>query len=107
MISTHILDTTKGLPAENVEVLLEKKEGENWSKVALDKTNKNGRIDFAVKSEKGIYKLTFKIENYYKAQDCESFFADTPVVFNIKDISRKYHIPLLLNPFAHTTYLGS
>lgn len=105
MISTHILDTTKGRPATNVTVVLEKKEQDVWKNIGTDKTNSDGRIVFDCPRAEGVYRLTFKIEEYF--QEEEHFFMNTPVVFKIKDVARKYHVPLLLNPFGLSTYRGS
>lgn len=66
MISTHILDTTKGAPAANVTVVLEKKDGQEWKEIGADKTNADGRIVFNCPKEAGVYRLTFHIEDYFK-----------------------------------------
>jgi 5-hydroxyisourate hydrolase len=105
MISTHILDTTKGLPASGVTVTLEKKENSNWIQIGQDKTNTDGRISFDNPKVAGIYKLTFNIEEYFGEH--EHFFMNTPIIFNIKNTDRKYHVPLLLNPYGYSTYRGS
>ena len=105
MISTHILDTTKGLAAVGVTVLLEKKTNETWLAVGSDKTNSDGRIVFNSPKEMGIYRLTFHIEDYYKSE--EHFFMNTPIIFQVKNTERKYHVPLLLNPYGYSTYRGT
>ncbi len=105
MISTHILDTTKGLPASDVPVVLEKQEGVSWKTIGTDKTNSDGRIVFNCPKEQGIYRLTFHIEDYYGAH--EHFFMNTPIIFKITNTERKYHVPLLLNPYGYSTYRGS
>lgn len=105
MISTHILDTTKGVAAQNVTVVLEQQQAENWNHIATEKTNADGRIVFDCPKVSGVYRLTFMIEEYFKDQ--EHFFMNTPVVFKIKDTGRKYHVPLLLNPYGHSTYRGT
>ena len=105
MISTHILDTTKGSPASGVTVLLEQKQNNDWKEIGTDKTNSDGRIVFNCPKEQGIYRLTFMIEEYYKNE--EHFFLNTPIVFQIKNTERKYHVPLLLNPYGYSTYRGS
>jgi 5-hydroxyisourate hydrolase len=105
MISTHILDTTKGLPAAGVTVLLEQKHNDSWKEIGKEKTNNDGRIVYNCPKETGVYRLTFMIEEYFKDED--HFFMNTPVVFNIKNTDRKYHVPLLLNPFGLSTYRGS
>lgn len=107
MISTHILDTSLGSPAANVNVELAVHDGKEWKLLASENTNADGRIVFNTASEKGVYRLKFKTENYFLKNNQTPFFIVAPVVFNITDISRKYHIPLLLNPFGYSTYRGS
>jgi len=105
MISTHILDTTKGVPAANVEVVLEQKNGEAWKLIGTNKSNNDGRIVYDCPKEKGVYRLTFHIQDYFKSE--EHFFMDTPIIFEVKSTERKYHVPLLLNPYGYSTYRGS
>ena len=69
------------------------------------KTNSDGRIVFENESKVGHYRLIFKIEDYFKTE--ESFFLDTTVAFHITNTKRKYHVPLLLNPYGYSTYRGS
>jgi 5-hydroxyisourate hydrolase len=107
MISTHILDTTLGTPANDVEVILEKQNGNSWLKVDEQKTNSDGRIVFNDDASAGTYRLTFLIENYFQSKKTEAFFCNTPVVFKITNVNRKYHVPILLNPYGYSTYRGS
>lgn len=107
MISTHILDTTLGLPAKNVRVVLEKYVGETWNILFIDHTNEDGRIAFPTEHTPGNYRLTFNTVEYFQKQNVDCFFLDTPVAFKITDIKRKYHVPLLLNPYSYSTYRGS
>lgn len=105
MISTHILDTTKGVPAEGVTVVLEKQEKDNWKIIGSDETNSDGRIVYNCPKEAGIYKLTFETNEYFKNE--EHFFMNTPIIFKVQNTDRKYHVPLLLNPYGYSTYRGS
>ena len=107
MISTHILDTSLGHPAAGVVVELAKHDGKSWMDLGIEKTNEDGRIVFDCPKEKGVYRLKFKTEDYFKKNNVVPFFIVAPVVFEISDISRKYHIPLLLNPYGYSTYRGS
>lgn len=107
MISTHILDTTLGMPAKNVDVELAKHDGQKWVDIQIAATNDDGRIVFNCPAEKGVYRLKFKVEDYLMKNNFTPFFIVAPVVFEISDTSRKYHIPLLLNPFGYSTYRGS
>jgi 5-hydroxyisourate hydrolase len=107
MISTHILDTSLGHPAAGVPVRLEKYVKKSWQVVAEEKTNKDGRIAFDCPAAAGTYKLVFLTEEYLKKNKIKPFFLRAPVVFEITDTKRKYHIPLLLNPYGYSTYRGS
>ncbi|OIQ16112.1 MAG: hydroxyisourate hydrolase [Bacteriovorax sp. MedPE-SWde] len=107
MISTHILDTHLGNPASGVEVKLQKQTGDTWTDIGVDRTNDDGRIVYDCAYEAGVYRLDFEIEEYYAKNKQEFFFVTVPIIFNITDTNRKYHVPLLLNPFGYTTYRGS
>ena len=107
MISTHILDTSRGVTANEVQVELAKYENGGWQLLASEKTNSDGRIVFNCAVVAGVYRLKFAIEDYFLKNNVNSFFIVAPVVFKIDDTNRKYHIPLLLNPFGYSTYRGS
>lgn len=107
MISTHILDTSLGMPASDVRVVLEKFNGTLWAVLFSETTNADGRIAFKTESVAGEYRLTFDTVDYFKRNNQEAFFLNTPVAFKITDINRKYHVPLLLNPYGYSTYRGS
>jgi 5-hydroxyisourate hydrolase len=107
MISTHILDLKTGLPAKDVSVKLSLKKGEHFAEVKTFKTNVDGRINFEISPEAGIYQLEFSTDEYFKAQGLDPFFTNAQINFQIKDLNRKYHVPLLLSPFGYNTYRGS
>lgn len=107
MISTHILDTSLGHPAQGVPVALEKASGGAWARIAREQTNADGRISFACPHEAGDYRLVFEIEEYFQQAGLAPFFTLAPVQFRITDTGRKYHVPLLLNPYGYSTYRGS
>jgi 5-hydroxyisourate hydrolase len=106
-ISTHILDTSLGSPAADVLVQLLKQEGSSWKELSSGITNSDGRAVFQAEITPGIYQIHFQIEDYFKRSHRECFFMNTPVIFKITDLQRKYHVPLLLNPFGYSTYRGS
>lgn len=107
MISTHILDTSLGHPAQGVVVELEKKTGDLWTLIAREETSADGRIAFQSPPAAGIYRLQFQIEPYFRKNGVTPFFLTAPVIFEITNTGRKYHIPLLLNPYGYSTYRGS
>ena len=106
-ISTHVLDLALGHPAKDIVISLEKKSNCTWTCLKKAKTNIDGRIVFQIPAKTGTYRLDFKTKNYLKKTRKECFFVQTPVVFEIQNLSRKYHIPLLLSPFGYSTYRGS
>ena len=107
MISTHILDTSIGKPAEAVAVMLQIQDGNSWKDLSSGSTNADGRFAFDCKNQPGVYRIIFSIEEYFQKNGRESFFMNTPVIFKVADTNRKYHVPLLLNPFGYSTYRGS
>ena len=111
-ITTHVLDTTRGLPAEGIAVSLEFQTSPNeWKKLASGTTNSDGRIfDLLSDSytlQSGIYRLTFETAKYFQANRTAAFYPYVQIVFEISDTTRHYHVPLLLNPYGYSTYRGS
>lgn len=107
MISTHILDTSLGVTAKEVMVELAKCENSQWQTLGAEKTDSDGRITFKCEPARGVYRLKFAVEDYFLRNKITPFFIVAPVVFKIEDLDRKYHIPLLLNPYGYSTYRGS
>ncbi len=111
-LSSHILDINTGYPAKDVKISLSKMNGkQNWTLIDEKTTDENGRVkDLLPQDEKsdnkGIYKLTFYTEPYFKLQNKESFYPFIEVVFEIKDNSH-YHVPITLSPFGYSTYRGN
>jgi 5-hydroxyisourate hydrolase len=111
-ISTHILDTGCGKPANGVHVDLEvRNDDESWVTIAEAWTDDDGRVKpfFLVEShlDAGVYRLSFDTETYFAAQHVKCFYPQVTVVFEIEDPTQHYHIPLLLCPFGYSTYRGS
>ena len=84
---------------------------DKWVCIDEKTTDSNGRVkDFLLQDgktdNKGIYKLTFHTEPYFKSQDKESFYPFIEVVFEIKDNSH-YHVPITLSPYGYSTYRGN
>ena len=111
-ITTHILDTSKGKPAAGVTVVLEMKgKTGDWSKVANETTDPDGRINSlfpeGIPLERGSYRLTFETAAYFHSMQTESFYPYVQIVFEVKESSAHYHFPLLLSPFGYSTYRGA
>lgn len=110
-LSSHILDVSKGSPANGVKIKLEQydKQKDKWSFVDEKITDKNGRIGDFLSSEKenrGIYKLTYYTSEYFKRSNTESFYPFIEVVFQIKD-GNHYHVPITLSAYGYSTYRGN
>ena len=106
MISTHILDTHLGKPASDVVVRLY---DQNNMLLAESKTNADGRVaDFHIQRfEKGRFSLEFETAEYFHHLNTNTFFPKAVIHFYIDDLTQHYHIPLLISPFAYSTYRGS
>jgi len=110
-LSSHILDISRGMPAEGVLIKLEKQNSNGqWTFIYENKTNKEGRIQnflpYGDKQNKGIFKLTYFIEPYFKSLKQNSFYPFIEVVFEIKS-DEHYHVPITLSPYGYSTYRGN
>ncbi|GAB4055491.1 hydroxyisourate hydrolase [Spirosoma litoris] len=109
IITTHILDTTRGKPAEAVSIVLYHQQRE-WIEIARGMTNADGRIGDLLPKETilptGTYKLRFETGAYFEQLGVASFYPFVEITFAITT-GEHYHVPLLLNPFGYSTYRGS
>jgi len=110
-ITSHILDTSRGLPAQGVFITLAQQQDENWVTLGSAKTNDDGRVSDFIGNDKvlaaGVYKLTFSLSDYYERLNTDSFYPYADVIFKVTGDGQHYHVPLLLNPFGYSTYRGS
>ena len=116
-LTTHILDTATGVPAEGVEIDLYKVSGNSHKKIATTVTNDDGRTDTPIlpeeKFEIGMYELVFKVGDYLRStvsddnlSDGPMFLEEIPIRFGMAQEDH-YHVPLLLSPYGYSTYRGS
>ena len=114
-LSTHVLDTARGIPAKGLRIELHRIENDMRRRVATGVTNADGRIAAPLISgdllEIGVYELVFHAGDYLRSaglQAKEPAFLDQIVVrFGVAEPDRNYHVPLLLSPFGYSTYRGS
>ncbi len=111
-ITTHVLDTAKGRPASGIPVVLEiRSADQQWKALGKGKTDSDGRVKDLLpggaKLEAGVYRLTFDVARYFRAQNVENFHPEISILFAVRDTAQHYHVPLLLSPYAYTTYRGS
>jgi 5-hydroxyisourate hydrolase len=109
-ITTHVLDTAKGKPAEGMRIILYQQVQNDWLPVANGITNKDGRIAGLLQKDHalpaGIYKMDFVTKDYFDQLELKGFYPVVTITFEITS-GEHYHIPLLLSPFGYTTYRGS
>jgi 5-hydroxyisourate hydrolase len=104
-LSTHVLDAALGRPAVGVAVRLEALDG---TVLAESRTDTAGRVpSFAVSLDAGTYRLRFDTGGYFAASERTGFYPEVVLTFDVADAQQHYHVPLLLSPFAYSTYRGS
>ena len=110
-ITTHVLDAARGLPASEVEVTLEQRADADstWTEVGRGRTDADGRLASLGPAALpvGRYRVTFDTGAYFAAQGTPTFYPEVAVVVELTDPAAHYHVPLLLSPFAYSTYRGS
>ncbi|MEU6106862.1 hydroxyisourate hydrolase [Streptomyces albidoflavus] len=127
-VSTHILDTSIGRPAEGVRVTLSARNGAGapWAELGASRTDADGRCKDlpALPAETAHVRLDFDTEAYFAAdgtepkkqaeaqqdaprvRDSGAFFPEVAITFAVSP-GEHYHVPLLLNPFGYSVYRGS
>ena len=108
-VSTHILDTALGRPAEGVPVTLETWTGNAWQRHGTEVTGPDGRVtELAPVDAAGLVsaRLIFGVQEYLVRTNGAAFFPEITVAFQAAP-GEHYHVPLLLAPFGYTTYRGS
>jgi 5-hydroxyisourate hydrolase len=113
-LTTHVLDTATGKPAANMRVQLFWVEDRGDVPMKSVMTNVDGRTDAPlIEGERfgaGTYKIVFHAGDYFAEAghaDARRFLDKVPVVFVVDDATRNYHVPLLVSPWAYSTYRGS
>ena len=108
-VTTHVLDAARGRPAADVPVRLEAWRGSAWETLAEQQTDADGRCAQLGPAalDPGRYRLTFDTDAYFTGQAQEAFYPEVVVVFTIREADQHYHVPVLLSPFAYSTYRGS
>jgi 5-hydroxyisourate hydrolase len=111
MITTHVLDTARGRPAEAVPVKLELRgAGGGWETLGEGVTDADGRLRTLTPAGPvavGTYRIAFDTAAYFGAQATAGFFPVVEIQFVVTDGAQHHHVPLLLSPFGYSTYRGS
>ena len=108
-VTTHVLDTARGLPAADVAVELYALDGDTWTRIASGATDADGRVkDLGPERlASGTYRLQFDTGAYFAGITTDTFFPEVSLTFAVEESQAHYHVPLLLSPFAFSTYRGS
>jgi 5-hydroxyisourate hydrolase len=108
-VSTHVLDTSLGRPAAGVPVRLEHLAGSVPSPVAQASTDDDGRVRELGPAglRPGTYRVVFDTAAYFARSGQRTFYPEVAISFLIDSADGHYHVPLVLSPFAYSTYRGS
>ena len=107
-ISTHVLDAARGRPASGVAVRLEHRADDGtYTETARAATDADGRIGAWTVTAPGTYRLVFDTGAYFAARGQPAFYPEVTVTFAVTVPEEPHHVPLLLSPFAYSTYRGS
>jgi 5-hydroxyisourate hydrolase len=104
-LSTHVLDVELGVPARGVTVTLQRGD----QHLATAETGADGRIaDVGAELSDGVYRISFDVAAYFRSLGRDAPFLQRVMIeFQVRATDRHYHVPLLLSPYACTSYRGS
>ena len=116
-LSTHVLNSAHGKPAENVAVSLYRLDGDQKHLITTRHTNRDGRCDQPLlegsELRAACYELDFWVGDYFKQFDSVATGQSLPFLdritlrFSISDATQNYHVPLVVTPWSYSTYRGS
>ena len=111
-ITTHVLDTSRGVPAAGVGVTLEwSAPSGDWQLMGQGATDPDGRLRTLMPDTgsppPGVSRLRFDTGAYFQSHRTPSFHPYITVTFEVVDGEAHHHVPLLVSPFGYTTYRGS
>jgi 5-hydroxyisourate hydrolase len=114
-LTTHVLDTTRGLPASGVSIELRRLEGGRWKSIASAPTNADGRCDAPILEGQGfvggLYQLMFRVGDYFRARAISSeaspFLDVVPIRFSLNEDGGHYYVPPVVAPWSYSTYRGT
>lgn len=113
-LTTHVLDTARGVPAAGLKIALYRVSGNSHRKIKEVVTNDDGRCDAPLlegtEFATGVYELIFFAGDYLRGAGNElpepAFLDQVPLRFGMAE-ERHYHVPLLISPYGYSTYRGS
>lgn len=110
-LTSHVLDTALGRPAQGIDVTVELQGDSGWQILARGATNEDGRVPDLLTPDAfiaGHYRVTFATGPYLERTTSKpAFYPSAAIEFRVDAPDEHYHIPLLLSPFGYSTYRGS
>jgi 5-hydroxyisourate hydrolase len=113
-LTTHVLDTARGMPAGGIRIDLRRGTGSQAQPVKTLVTNADGRTEAPLlegsEMTAGAWQIVFHVGEYFRGRghpDAGRFLEEVPVVFVVDEPDGRYHVPLLVSPWSYSTYRGS
>lgn len=114
-LTTHVLDTARGVPGAGMHIEFSRRVEGEWHPIGSVTTNADGRTDFPLlasgEMELGEYELLFDVGAYFSAYGVAvsdpPYLTQVPVRVTLADPDAHYHVPLIVAPWSYTTYRGS
>jgi 5-hydroxyisourate hydrolase len=106
-ISTHVLDAVAGRPAVGMTVRLERASGEAVGGGTTDDDGRCPELTDGLSLDADGYRMVFETGAWFARSGTPTFYPVVELVFEVTDPTTHYHVPLLLSPFAFSTYRGS
>ncbi|SDG65852.1 MULTISPECIES: hydroxyisourate hydrolase [unclassified Duganella] len=114
-LSTHVLDITQGKPGAGVKVALYAVGADGRALLKTDVTNADGRCSAPLLEgdalKQGKYELVFSAGDYFAAEGVAlpepRFIDEVTLAFGVAHADQNYHVPLVVSPWAYSTYRGS
>lgn len=108
-VTTHVLDAVSGAPAVGLELSLARHTDSGLTPIAEGVTDQDGRNGALgpERLEAGTYRLVFGTGAWFAAQGTATFYPEVTIDFVVEADRAHYHVPILLSPFAYSTYRGS
>jgi 5-hydroxyisourate hydrolase len=111
-LSSHVLDAAIGRPARGLNLSLERPRNGAWERIGGGVTDDDGRWRHTngtsdAELPVGVYRLAFATGSYFADSGQTGFYPEVVVTFEVTDPTSHHHVPLLLSPYAYSTYRGS
>ena len=106
LITTHVLDAALGSPAAGIDVKLFDAAGRELATGTTDADGRIGELGPETLAP-GAYSLHFAVAPYFERINTPTFYPVVAIHFTVRHGESHYHVPVLLSPFAYSTYRGS